>query len=169
LVRLFRSRDPVSQWCFGMADRSIRATKHPNPQSSDEKAMRADLEAGKSRPRRRRQPWRACEPYAAARCGTCDRFICERHQVACVVDGSPHCSKRLSLSPVRRWRCCEHLATVADVSGAFASVSEYSMVRVRARAMFGGRTHNSALARCVSSVQSRPYDVNGTASRPRVR
>lgn len=47
----------------------------------------------------------------AAVCGSCANHICERHQVRCVVDHEPHCSKHLRRSDrSRRFVCESHVA-----------------------------------------------------------
>jgi hypothetical protein len=48
----------------------------------------------------------------AEACGTCGLFICERHQVRCVVDERPHCSSHIRRSDrSRRFICNEHVAS----------------------------------------------------------
>lgn len=48
----------------------------------------------------------------ALACGTCGIFVCERHQVACVVDGSIHCSKHVRRTDrSRKFVCDSHMAS----------------------------------------------------------
>ncbi|HEX7089100.1 MAG TPA: hypothetical protein VF192_03135 [Longimicrobiales bacterium] len=56
-------------------------------------------------------------------CASCDRFICEHHQVRCEVDGQPHCSRHLRPSDYSRRLVCErHRAPCAyDPAGIFAA------------------------------------------------
>jgi hypothetical protein len=57
------------------------------------------------------------------RCTSCDRHICLVHQVQCVVDGSPHCSRHLRKSDrTGRLACEAHRASCEDEPGSvFAS------------------------------------------------
>jgi hypothetical protein len=59
----------------------------------------------------------------AALCATCGKHICERHQVVCVVDGKPHCSKHLRRADrSRRFICEMHQAACTREPGVvFAS------------------------------------------------
>jgi hypothetical protein len=48
----------------------------------------------------------------AATCGTCGDYVCERHQVSCVIDERPHCSRHLRRADrSRRFICEAHGAT----------------------------------------------------------
>jgi hypothetical protein len=40
-------------------------------------------------------------------CATCDRFVCERHQATCAVDGEVHCSAHLTRTDHSRRLVCE--------------------------------------------------------------
>lgn len=61
----------------------------------------------------------------AAPCGTCGKHICERHQVRCVVDGQPHCSKHLRRSDrSRRFICESHIAACGHESSEVLFVSD---------------------------------------------
>jgi hypothetical protein len=51
----------------------------------------------------------------ATQCHTCANYICERHQVFCVVDNHPHCSKHLrKTDKSRRFVCEAHRAQCDD-------------------------------------------------------
>jgi hypothetical protein len=66
----------------------------------------------------------------AALCGTCGKYICERHQVLCVVDQKPHCSKHLKRADrSRRFICAAHTAQCAREPGVvFASDEVHACV-----------------------------------------
>jgi hypothetical protein len=43
----------------------------------------------------------------ASECATCDRFVCEKHQETCAVDGKPHCASHLMRTDQSRRLVCE--------------------------------------------------------------
>lgn len=61
----------------------------------------------------------------AVRCSSCERYICETHQVACRVDNAPHCSRHLRRSDRSGRLVCEHhRATCADEPTAILASDE---------------------------------------------
>lgn len=61
----------------------------------------------------------------AALCGTCGASICERHQMQCVVDLKPHCSRHLQRTDrSRRFICAAHVAACDREPGAMFAADE---------------------------------------------
>lgn len=75
----------------------------------------------------------------AVACASCDRFICERHQVKCEVDGQVHCSRHLRPSDYSRRLVCErHRASCAyEPAGIFAADEVHSCATCGKQACLG--------------------------------
>lgn len=66
----------------------------------------------------------------ANRCTSCDRYVCERHKVACAVDGQPHCSRHLRRSDRGgRLICEQHRATCAEEPASILASDEVAPCR----------------------------------------
>jgi len=60
-----------------------------------------------------------------AECDSCERYVCERHQAVCVVDGKVHCSRHLRRTDHSRRLVCEkHRATCDLEPGAILATDE---------------------------------------------
>lgn len=93
----------------------------------------------------------------AIRCASCDRYVCERHKVACAVDGKPHCSRHLRRSDRGgRLVCDQHRATCAEEPASILASDEVEPCRTCGKVIcetHGGTCETDGGRHCQSHLQ----------------
>jgi hypothetical protein len=87
----------------------------------------------------------------AVACASCERFVCERHQATCDVDGKVHCSTHLARTEQSRKLVCEqHRGSCAHDSETIFATNEVATCPVCARGACSA--HVRACAHCGRQV-----------------
>jgi hypothetical protein len=87
----------------------------------------------------------------ATKCATCDRFVCEKHQAMCDIDGKVHCSTHLARTDQSRRLVCEaDRSTCAHESDSIFAADEVIACPVCARSAC--RAHVQECTNCGRQV-----------------